>query len=44
MKRTTVFLTEKQLKKLSEVAARKALKPAQLIRMYVQEGLAKEKS
>lgn len=43
MKRTTVFLTEEQIKKLSKVAKRKTINVAQLIRLYVQDGLDKER-
>lgn len=43
MKRTTIFLTEEQVKKLAKVAARKGLNVAQLIRLYVSEGLRKER-
>ena len=48
MKRTTVFLTEDQIKQLGKLAARKSQKSiakitvAQLIRHYVETGLAKE--
>jgi hypothetical protein len=44
MKRTTIFLTEDQIKRLQKVAASKTIKPAQLIRMYITAGLAKEKA
>jgi hypothetical protein len=44
MKRTTIFLTDDQIKKLAKVAARKAIKPAQLIRMYINAGLEREKA
>jgi hypothetical protein len=44
MKRTTIFLTEDQIKRLQKVAAKKGIKPAQQIRMYINSGLAKEKS
>ncbi len=44
MKRTTIFLTPEQIKRLDKVAASKGLKPAQLIRVYINAGLAKEKA
>jgi hypothetical protein len=44
MKRTTIWLTEEQIKRLGKVAASKAINPAQLIRIYINAGLAKEKS
>jgi hypothetical protein len=44
MKRTTIFLTPDQIKRLEKVATRKAIKPAQLIRIYINAGLAKEKA
>ena len=44
MKRTTIFLTEEQVKKLAKVAGRKGLNVAQLIRLYVSEGLRKERN
>jgi predicted DNA-binding protein len=43
MKRTTIFLTDEQAERLSELATRKAIKPAQLIRMYINAGIAREK-
>jgi hypothetical protein len=43
MKRTTIFLTPEQVKRLDKVAAAKAIKPAQLIRIYINAGLAREK-
>ncbi len=43
MKRTTIFLTEDQIKRLQKVATKKGIKPAQQIRMYINVGLAKEK-
>ncbi len=43
MKRTTIFLTEEQVKKLARTAARKGLNVAQLIRLYISEGLRKER-
>lgn len=44
VKRTTIFLTPDQVKRLNKVAASKGLKPAQLIRLYINAGLAKEKA
>jgi predicted DNA-binding protein len=44
MKRTTIFLTPEQIKRLNKLATKKAIKPAQLIRMYINAGLAKEKA
>ena len=44
MKRTTIFLTEEQVKKLAKVAGRKGVNVAQLIRLYVSEGLRKERN
>ena len=43
MKRTTIFLREEQVSKLAKVAARKGLNVAQLIRLYISEGLRKER-
>jgi hypothetical protein len=43
MKRTTIFLTDDQIKRLDKVAKRKGLKVAQLIRVYISAGLHKEK-
>ncbi len=43
MRRTTIWLTEEQIKRLGKVAASKAINPAQLIRIYINAGLAKEK-
>ena len=43
MKRTTVFLTEQQLKRLAVIAKRKGFTVAQLIRFYVDSGLQHEK-
>ena len=43
MKRTTIFLTPDQIKRLDKAARKKGIKPAQLIRMYINAGLAKEK-
>lgn len=44
MKRTTVFLTEDQIKRLAKIASHKTITVAQLIRLYVQSGIDKEKS
>ncbi len=43
MKRTTIFLMPDQIKRLNKVAASKGIKPAQLIRIYINAGLDKEK-
>jgi hypothetical protein len=43
MKRTTVFLTEGQRKRLAKIARHKTITVAQLIRLYVQAGIDKEK-
>ena len=43
LKRTTIWLTREQVKRLQAVAKRKGLKAAQLIRLYVDAGLSKEK-
>jgi hypothetical protein len=43
LKRTTIWLTREQVKRLHAVAKRKGLKAAQLIRLYVDAGLGKEK-
>ena len=43
VKRTTIFLLEEQVSKLAKVAVRKGLNVAQLIRLYISEGLRKEK-
>jgi Ribbon-helix-helix protein, copG family len=43
MKRTTIFLDENQIKRLGKIAARKGINVAQLIRIYVNAGLDKEK-
>jgi hypothetical protein len=42
MKRTTIWLTEEQLKKLKAVAKRTGMQVAQIIRLYVERGLQKE--
>jgi hypothetical protein len=44
MKRTTIFLTPDQVKKLAKTATQKGINPAQLIRIYINAGLDKEKS
>jgi hypothetical protein len=44
MKRTTVFLTDDQIKRLAKTAKRKAINVAQLVRIYINAGLDKEKS
>jgi hypothetical protein len=43
MKRTTVFLTDDQIKRLAKTAERKGINTAQLIRIYINAGLDKEK-
>jgi hypothetical protein len=43
VKRTTIWLTREQVRRLQAVARRKGLKAAQLIRLYVDAGLKKEK-
>jgi hypothetical protein len=42
MKRTTIWLTAEQSKKLAVVANSKGIKVAQLIRIYIATGLAQE--
>jgi hypothetical protein len=42
VKRTTIFLTEEQVKKLAKTAARKGINAAQLIRIYINAGLEKD--
>jgi hypothetical protein len=44
MKRTKGFFTDEQIKRLTEVAKRKGITIAQLIRMYVSVGLDREQS
>jgi hypothetical protein len=44
MKRTTIFLTAEQVKRLEKVSTLKGIKPAQQIRMYINAGLAKDKA
>ena len=43
MKRTTVWLAEAQIKKLTETSKRTGLKVAELIRRFIDEGLRKQK-
>jgi len=43
MKRTTVWLTDSQVKKLTERSKRTGLKVAELIRRFIDEGLRKQK-
>jgi len=43
LRRTTIWLTREQIKSLGAVAKRKGLRSAQLIRLYVDAGLNKEK-
>jgi hypothetical protein len=43
LKRTTIWLTREQIKRLQTNAKLKGLKAAQLIRLYVDAGLNKEK-
>ena len=44
MKRTTVFLTDDQIKRLAKASTRKGINTAQLIRIYINAGLDKDKS
>ena len=44
MNRTTIFLKPEQQTKLAKVAEAKGLKPAQLIRLYINEGLKRDKT
>ena len=44
LKRTTIWLTHEQIKRLRAIATRKGLRAAQLIRLYVDAGLDKEKT
>ena len=44
MKRTTIFLTDDQIKRLDRVATKKGINVAQLIRVYINAGLDKEKA
>ena len=43
MKRTTVWLTDAQVKKLTQTSKRTGLKVAELIRRFIDEGLRKQK-
>jgi len=43
MIRTTIFLTEEQVKSLARVSNSKGINVAQLIRLYISAGLRKEK-
>jgi metal-responsive CopG/Arc/MetJ family transcriptional regulator len=43
MKRTTVWLTEQQLKKLAEISRKSGIKTAELIRRLIDEGLEKKR-
>jgi hypothetical protein len=44
MKRTTVFLTDDQIKRLAKASTRKGINTAQLIRVYINAGLDKDKA
>ena len=44
MKRTTVFLTDDQIKRLAKASKRKGINTAQLIRIYINAGLDKDKA
>jgi post-segregation antitoxin (ccd killing protein) len=44
MTRTTVFLTDDQIKRLAKAAKRKGINVAQLIRTYINAGLDKDKA
>ena len=44
MTRTTVFLMDDQVKRLAKTAKRKGINVAQLVRIYINAGLDKEKS
>ncbi len=44
MKRTTIFLTDDQIKRLAKTSTRKGINTAQLIRIYINAGLDKDKS
>ena len=44
MKRTTIFLTDEQIKRLAKIAKRKGIVAAQLIRIYINAGLDQEKA
>lgn len=41
MKRTTIFLTAKQIEELKGVAKLDGVKPSALIRIFINEGLAR---
>jgi hypothetical protein len=43
MKRTTIWLSDEQVKLLAKVAKRKGLKQAELIRRFIDEGLSNHK-
>ncbi len=43
MKRTTIFLTDDQIKRLAKASKRKGINVAQLIRIYINAGLDREK-
>jgi hypothetical protein len=43
MLRTTIWLTKEHARRLQVIAKRKGLKAAQLIRLYVDAGLSREK-
>ncbi len=43
MKRSTVWLTEAQIKRLTELSRRTGLKVAELIRRFIDEGLNRQK-
>ena len=43
MKRTTIWLTEGQLKQLARVSKKRGLAIAELIRRYVDRGLERER-
>lgn len=42
MQRTTIWLTKEQVRQLQTIAKRKGLKAAQLIRVYIDQGLRRE--
>jgi hypothetical protein len=44
MTRTTIFLTDDQIKRLAKTSTRKGINTAQLIRIYINTGLDKDKS
>jgi len=43
MKRTTIWLTDAQIKKLTEMSKGTGLKVAELIRRFIDEGLRKQR-